>query len=59
MIRERAVTLDRESSVRTATVTAMVQRTIEQEAEPYRAKALIHAWEYPVIEDCWSSPPAS
>ena len=42
--------------VRTATVTAMVHRTIEQEAEPYRAKALVPAWEYPVIEVCWSSP---
>jgi hypothetical protein len=34
----------------------MVHRTIEQEAEPYRAKALVPAWEYPVIEVCWSSP---
>jgi ATP-dependent DNA helicase RecQ len=40
-------------NVRSATVTAMVRRTIEQEIEPYRAKAQVAAWEYPVLEVCW------
>lgn len=39
--------------IRTATVTAMVRRTVEQEAEPYQAKAHVPAWEYPVLEICW------
>ncbi len=40
--------------VQSATVTAMVRRTIEQEAEDYRAKAQVHAWEFPIVEVCWS-----
>jgi hypothetical protein len=37
----------------------MVRRTSEQEAEPYRAKAAVPAWEYPVIEVCWADMAAA
>jgi ATP-dependent DNA helicase RecQ len=42
--------------VRTARVSAMIQRTKEQEAEEYRDRAVVDAWEFPVIEVCWNPP---
>lgn len=39
--------------VRSVTVTAMVRRTIEQEADEYRSKAQVQTWEFPVLEICW------
>jgi len=40
-------------SIITATVTAMVRRTIEQQDEAYRSKAQVSEWEFPMIEVCW------
>lgn len=40
--------------VRSAKISAMLQRTREQEGEEYRDRALVDAWEFPVIEVCWS-----
>jgi ATP-dependent DNA helicase RecQ len=42
--------------VLSAKVTAMVRRTIEQEAEEYRAEAKVKTWEFPVVEVCWNPP---
>jgi ATP-dependent DNA helicase RecQ len=39
--------------IRSAAVTAMVRRTAEQESEAYRDKALVAAWEYPIVEVSW------
>ncbi len=44
------------NSVRSATVTAMVRRTVEQGGEAYRVKAQVAEWEYPVVEVCWTNP---
>ena len=42
------------ASVRSATVTAMVHRTAAQQGEDYRSKAQVGAWEYPMVEVCWT-----
>jgi ATP-dependent DNA helicase RecQ len=39
-----------------ARVSAMIQRTKDQEGEEYRDRAVVDAWEFPVIEVCWSPP---
>lgn len=46
-------------SVLSATVTAMVRRTVDQEGEAYRPKAQVATWEYPVVEVCWTDDPKS
>jgi ATP-dependent DNA helicase RecQ len=51
----RAEWAARLDSIRTATVCAMVRRTTEQETEPYRAKAVVPIWEYPIVEVCWTA----
>lgn len=43
--------------VRSATVTAMVRRTIEQQDVQYRANCLSEAWEFPIVEVCWNEDP--
>jgi ATP-dependent DNA helicase RecQ len=42
------------ASVRTATITAMVHRTVGQEGEAYQSRAQVAAWEFPVVEVCWT-----
>jgi ATP-dependent DNA helicase RecQ len=42
------------ASVRTATITAMVQRTVAQDGEAYQSRAQVAAWEFPVVEVCWT-----
>lgn len=43
--------------VRSATVTAMLRRTRDQETEAYRTGIRVDAWEIPVVEICWDSSP--
>jgi len=43
------------STVRSATVTAMVRRVVDQDAEEYRERAQVSEWEYPVVEVCWTT----
>ncbi len=42
------------SSVRSAVVTALVRRGIDQDGEEYRVRALVSVWEFPVVEVCWT-----
>lgn len=42
------------ASVRSATVTAIVHRTVDQDGEAYQSRAQVAAWEFPVIEVCWT-----
>jgi len=43
------------AAIKTATVTAMVRRTVEQQDEAYRSKAQVSDWEFPVVEVCWTT----
>lgn len=43
--------------VRSATVIAMVRRTIEQQDVQYRANCRSEAWEFPIVEVCWNGDP--
>jgi len=47
------------AAIQNATVTAMVRRTSEQEGDDYRTKARVRAWEFPVVEVCWTDGPAA
>jgi ATP-dependent DNA helicase RecQ len=42
-------------SIKSAVVTAMVRRTVEQEGDAYKARACAQSWEFPIIEVCWET----
>ncbi len=42
-------------SIKSAVVTAMVRRTVDQDGDAYKAKACVPAWEFPVVEVCWTA----
>lgn len=41
-------------AIRSAKIVAMIWRTKAQTPDEYRDQAVVDAWEYPVVEVCWS-----
>lgn len=52
----REVWRPRLGRIRSATVTAMVKRTADQQGEAYKQKTKVLQWEYPIVEVCWEAP---
>ncbi len=50
----KSVWASRIGRIKSATITAMVRRTIDQEGDAYREKARVLEWEFPVIEVSWA-----